>query len=198
MTEKNLKLISPNQMNNPIHKLSFGRKPKANEHTHIYHYCLLQEIQTQNLQKFNTSTYNLPGLTGLPSHHRNPLLTRYLIGFLTYAIRCTSPWTPYSYCFLQSAKSWLQLTLYLQIFFKCMLKLSASSQMALYTTAYVLQHTLDLLTTVQCDTEHSYMFTQWHCHTTNTCILSCVSSLGHNFQTGDHSQYPELWVFRMS
>jgi hypothetical protein len=161
--------------------------------THLSHYCLLQEIQTQNLlQKLNISPYNLPGLTGLPACHRNPSLARYLIRFLTYAICCTILWTPYSYCFLQSAKSWLQPTLYLQIFFTCMLKLSPSSQQALYTTACVLQHTLDLLATVKCDTQHSYMFIQWHCHTTNTCILSCVSSLGHNFQMGDHSQYPEL------
>jgi hypothetical protein len=167
--------------------------------TYIYHQCLLQEIQTQNLlQKYNISTYNLPGLTGLPAHHRNPLLTCYLIGFLTHAIRCNILWTPYSYCFLQSAKFWLQPTLYLQIFFTCMLKLSASSQKALYTTACVLQHTLDILATVQCDTQHSYMFTQWHCHATDTCIHSCVSSLGHNFQTGDHSQYPELQVFGLS
>jgi hypothetical protein len=31
--KKNSQLIPPNQMNNPIHKHSFGRKPKANEHT---------------------------------------------------------------------------------------------------------------------------------------------------------------------
>jgi len=35
MTERNSKLIPPNQMNNPIHKYSFGRKSKANEHTHL-------------------------------------------------------------------------------------------------------------------------------------------------------------------
>ena len=125
--------------------------------THIYHYCLLQEIKTQNLlQKFTISTYNLPGLTGLPAHHKNPLLTCYLIGFLTYTIRYTIPWTPYSYCFLQSAKPWLQPTLCPQIFFTCMLKLSASSQKALYTTACVLQHTFDTLAMAQCDTEHSH------------------------------------------
>jgi hypothetical protein len=35
MTEKNSKLIPPNRMNNPIHKHSFGRRPKANGHIHL-------------------------------------------------------------------------------------------------------------------------------------------------------------------
>jgi hypothetical protein len=138
MTEKNSKLKPKNkwitQFTNTVLEESLKQM-----HTYVYHYCLLKETRTQNLlQKFNISTYNLPGLTGLPPHHMNPLLTGYLVGFLTYAIRCTIPWTPYSYHFFQSAKSWLQPTLYLQIFFKCMLKPSATSQKALYTTACVL------------------------------------------------------------
>ena len=152
--------------------------------THIYHYCLLQEIKTQNLlQKFTISTYNLPGLTGLPAHHKNPLLTCYLIGFLTYTVHCTIPWTPYSYCFLQSAKPWLQPTLCPQIFFTCMLKLSASSQKALYTTACVLQHTFDTLAMAQCDTEHSHTghSAVWYrtlptCSHSGTAILQTLAS----------------------
>jgi len=35
LTEKNPKLIPPNQMNNPINKHNFGRKPKANEHIQL-------------------------------------------------------------------------------------------------------------------------------------------------------------------
>ena len=164
--------------------------------THIYHYCLLQEIKTQNLlQKFTISTYNLPGLTGLPAHHKNPLLTCYLIGFLTYTIRYTIPWTPYSYCFLQSAKPWLQPTLCPQIFFTCMLKLSASSQKALYTTACVLQHTFDTLAMAQCDTEHSHTghgavwyrtlpYWPWHSVIQNTPIMAMAQCDTEHSHTG--------------
>jgi len=35
MTGKNSKLIPPNKTNHPIHKHSFGRKPKANKHIRL-------------------------------------------------------------------------------------------------------------------------------------------------------------------
>ena len=80
-----------------------------------------------------------------------------------------------------------------------MLKLSASLQKAVYTKGCVLQHLLDLLATVQCDTQHSYMFTQLQ-RTGNGILHTLAATLlrAHCVITSKQVTIPSTHSYRFS